>query len=75
VRPRAGGGGGNFSFSGKFFVFREILGVFLRELLELLLFKRGKFLNKFPRGRKLDRFTEGSAPLIPSLDKIEIIYI
>jgi len=59
-------GGGNFSFSGKFFVFREILGVFLRELLELLLFKRGKFLNKFPRGRKLDRFTEGSAPLIVS---------
>jgi hypothetical protein len=56
-------GGGNFSFLGKFFIFREIFGVFLCEPLDLLLFKKGNFSNKLPRGRKFDRSAADSAPL------------
>jgi hypothetical protein len=62
--PRAPpAGGGSFSFLGKFFIFREIFGVFLCEPLDLLLFKTGNFSNKFPRGRKFDRSAADSAPL------------
>jgi hypothetical protein len=49
-------GGGNFSFLGKFLI--------LCEPLDLLLFKTGNFSNKFPRGRKFDRFAADSAPLL-----------
>ena len=47
----------------KFFVLGEISGVLLCESLDLLLFEKEMFVDKFPWGRKLDRFPEDSAPL------------
>jgi len=61
VRPRAGEE--IFHFWGNFSFFGEIFGVFLCEPLDLLLFKTGNFSNRFPRGRKFDRFAADSAPL------------